>query len=159
MAKLPAALRPNPYAIDDEVLQLADNGWSPDQVVEYVVRDGSKQPGHVVHSIRGMLDLPNPNVQHAASTRPVGHQPCPEHGDPCELCYCRPGEARHHVTVPTPDWYTHALEAAPTHPGGLQGAMDDGLRSQGIDPDRLRHHLDHGQPGDADAYLATLGIQ
>ena len=61
MKQLPSALRPNPYNIDDEILQLTDTGWQPHQIVEYVLRDGGRQPSHIVTTIRSMVHLPVPN--------------------------------------------------------------------------------------------------
>ena len=60
MKQLPSALRPNPYNIDDEILRLVDTGWQPHQIVEYVIRDGGRQPSHVVTTIRSMVHLPAP---------------------------------------------------------------------------------------------------
>ena len=104
MKQLPQPLRPNPYNIDDEIVRLVDNGWTPQQIVEYVIRDDARQPSHVVVSIRGLLDAPPPSTTPTPRPNtPVAHHPCPEHGEPCELCYCHPGPPIHHVTVPMPD--------------------------------------------------------
>ena len=142
----------------DEICQTAEtNGWTAEALAAAVNKGIGPQTGtgYVVVTLDKLASTSRQNPTPKPNT-PVGHTTCRQHGDPCELCYCHEGQVRHNVSTPAPTWYTDALKAAPTHPGGLQGAMDDGLRSQGIDPDRLRHHLDHGQPGDADAYLAAM---
>ena len=142
----------------DEICQTAEtNGWTVEALAAAVNKGIGPQTGtgYVVVTLDKLASTSRQNPTSKPNT-PVGHTRCREHGEPCELCYCHEGQVRHHISKPAPTWYTDALKAAPSHPGGLQGAMDDGLRSQGIDPDRLRHHLDHGQPGDADAYLAAM---
>ena len=74
MKQLPSALRPNPYNIDDEILRLVDTGWQPHQIVEYVVRDGGRQPSHVVTTIRSMVHLPAPTDETSNDHMDLG--PC-----------------------------------------------------------------------------------
>lgn len=100
MKALPQALRPNPYNIDDQVMALISKGWTPGQIVEKCIRSGDRQPGHVVTTIRSLIDAPAPS-DYTPRNQPqyLGHQPCEEHGEPCQLCYCVPGPPSHHINA------------------------------------------------------------
>ncbi len=105
MRALPSALRPNPWSIDEEVMNLVTRGWKPIEIAEATVRDGATNPALAVHTIRRLKDYPAPSEKLTRTTRPVGHQPCPQH-EGCELCACDPEQGViHHRPVPMPDWF------------------------------------------------------
>ena len=101
MRQLPAALRPNPHNLEEPVMQLATDGWTPSDIIDAVMADNPRQPGHVIAHVRRLTNQPAPATP--TPTTPTGHRPCTEHGDPCELCYCHGLPPRHHTTVPIPD--------------------------------------------------------
>ena len=118
MKALPNALRPNPWNIDDDVMLLVERGWTPATIVEGVIRDGVKQPGHVVVSLRRLKDSPSP-TERPATPRPkfIGHHPCQQH-DNCHYCTCDPNQPmQHHQSTPMPTWFKEqlALTLASTH--------------------------------------------
>ena len=73
MRHLPAALRPNPHNLDEHVMQLATDGWTATDIVDAVIADRPREPGHVVAQIRRLTNQPAP------------HQPTSNHNNlgPC----------------------------------------------------------------------------
>lgn len=120
MKALPAALRPNPYNIDTELTTLQTNQWTPHQIVEYVIKNGDRTPGHVVTTIRGLQNHPNPNQQTKPNTPTRGHKPCNDktHDTRCTVCYCT-GVGVHEVAIPMPQWFKDQLRNQTTNQ--LQG--------------------------------------
>ena len=100
MRRLPAALRPNPWNIEDEIMNLVGKAWSVSDIVAAVMADKPMQAGHVVAQLRRMKDQPAPAG--AASEWKYGHGVCTMH-DGCELCRCTRGSTIHHVAVPPPE--------------------------------------------------------
>ena len=103
MRHLPAALRPNPHNLDEHVMQLATDGWTATDIVDAVIADRPREPGHVVAQVRRLTTQPAPRPTTPEPTTPTGHRPCHEHGGDCELCYCHGLPPIHHVTIPMPD--------------------------------------------------------
>jgi hypothetical protein len=105
MRALPAAMRPNPYAIDEDVMRAAENGWSMSELARLsYCNERNPNPAFVVVNVRRLSQhpptptQPKPRWNHA-------HLPCddPSHDPKCELCRCIPNEVHHHVSVPATD--------------------------------------------------------
>lgn len=108
MKALPAALRPNPYTIDETVMTAVSNGWHTDDLAKACyINERQPNPAFIVTNLRNL-------AQHGPAqtfVRPrgwqYGHIPCDKHEN-CELCRCIPGELTHHepsiqrATVPLP---------------------------------------------------------
>ena len=103
MRQLPAALRPNPHNLEDHVMQLVTDGWTATDIVDAVIADKPREPGHVVAQVRRLTNQPAPQAATPSPPTPTGHRPCHDHTDNCELCYCHGLPPRHHVSVPVPD--------------------------------------------------------
>jgi hypothetical protein len=99
MRLLPAALRPNPWNIDDVMMGLASNGWVVRDVFAATMANKPMEPGHVVAQLRRMLEQPAPA---RSDEWKFGHEKCnnPMHGPSCEICRCTKGTVKHHVPVP-----------------------------------------------------------
>ena len=103
MKALPAALRPNPYSIDEYVMEAIQNGWTTDALATACyARDRNPNPAFVVTNVRHLCKYP-PTTTTAAAGKPKGHIPCDQHNG-CELCRCT-GETLHHQPIPMPDWF------------------------------------------------------
>lgn len=154
MRALPAALRPNPHVIDEEVMALCAKGWTPTQIAGHCVKQGDKEPSHVVSTIRLLKDYPLPGDHKPTTTNSThtAHAPCTQHGAPCQLCYCHKElpEPVHHVSTPMPQWFRTALQQ-----GGTQAAFDKALQGVGIYPPHPRQLLDTHQLAKAHEYIAT----
>lgn len=100
MRRLPPGLRPNPYNIDEEVINLVGRGWTIDDIFQRIMGDKPTQPGNIVALLRRVIEEPAPI---RASIWKYGHEPCnnPMHVD-CEICRCHKGKILHHVSVPMP---------------------------------------------------------
>lgn len=96
MKALPAALRPNPYSIDEEVMRAVANGWDTDALAKAAyINDKHPNPAFVVTNIRRLCEY-SPKVETKRTGWDYGHLPCEQHAG-CELCRCIPGEVHHHV--------------------------------------------------------------
>lgn len=105
MRALPAALRPNPWNVDDYVMKAVENGWHTDDLAKACyISEKSPTPAFVVTNVRSLCEHP-PQVQRIRSGWDYGHVPCGETYHPlgCEICRCIPGEINHHVPVPAAD--------------------------------------------------------
>ena len=102
MRRLPAALRPNPWNIDEEVMALAAKGWSVSDLIAATLADNPRAAGHVVAFLRKVQDQPAPAgpVNDTAKT----HRYCglPHHDPKCQVCWCN-GKEEHLVPVLMPD--------------------------------------------------------
>ena len=98
MRKLPAALRPNPWNLDDTIILLAGKGWNVADMFAATMAQKPMQPGHIVATMRNLLEQPAPN---SGKGWAYGHTPCenPTH-QKCEICRCIPGKVVHQVNVP-----------------------------------------------------------
>jgi len=99
MRHLPAALRPNPWNIEESIMALVLKGWSIADIFAAVMADRPKEPGHVVAQLRRLVEQPAPSQ--GATHWKYGHLHCGAH-DGCEECYCTPGNIHHHVAIPMP---------------------------------------------------------
>lgn len=96
MKALPAALRPNPYSIDEEVMKAVEKGWDTDELAKAAyLNDKHPNPAFVVTNIRRLCEYP-PKQQMKRTGWEYGHLPCDLHPG-CELCRCIPGQVTHHV--------------------------------------------------------------
>ena len=95
MKALPAALRPNPYSIDEEVMKAVEKGWDTDALAKAAyLNDKHPNPAFVVTNIRRLCEYP-PQQQMKRVGWEYGHIKCDLHSG-CELCRCIPGEVNHH---------------------------------------------------------------
>jgi hypothetical protein len=98
MKALPAALRPNPYSIDEEVMKAVEKGWDTDALAKAAyINDKHPNPAFVVTNIRRLSEY-SPKVETKRTGWDYGHMPCELHQD-CELCRCIPGQVLHHVSA------------------------------------------------------------
>jgi hypothetical protein len=105
MRALPAALRPNPYNIDEYVMRAVENGWETDALAKACyINERNPNPAFVVTNVRNLCQHPQ-EQQTVRRAWNYGHIPCDEawHPQECELCRCIPGEVTHHITVPASD--------------------------------------------------------
>ena len=126
MKALPQTLRPNPYNIEEEVMDLAAKGWKPIEIAEHVIRDGATNPGLTVHSIRQAKNYPPPSTRTHRSTGPKTHTPCTDGHPNCQLCWCdncpqtcnlthqHTRTPTHHTSEPMPNYVREALQDALT---------------------------------------------
>lgn len=101
MKALPAALRPNPYTIDEYVMAAVERGWDTDALAKATyINERKPNPAFVVTNLK-TLCLHGPSQEFKRSGWGYGHVPCnePWHGPTCEICRCVPGEESHHVPV------------------------------------------------------------
>lgn len=102
MKALPAALRPNPHAIDEEVMKAVAKGWDTDALAKAsYINDKHPNPAYVVTNIRRLCEY-SPKSETKRTGWEYGHIKCGEHYG-CEICRCTPGNVLHHKPVPTPD--------------------------------------------------------
>jgi hypothetical protein len=102
MRRLPAALRPNPWNIDDTIIMLSGKGWSVGDMFAATMAGNPREAGHVVAGLRRLIEQPAP----AKGTGwKFGHFVCenPAHVPGCEVCRCVPGHVVHQVNVPASD--------------------------------------------------------
>lgn len=103
MRALPAALRPNPYNIEEHVMQAVQNGWETDALAKACyINERNPNPAFVVTNLRNLAALP-PQVQTQRTGWNYGHLKCEDkwHEIGCEICRCVPGEVTHMVPVRT----------------------------------------------------------
>jgi len=102
MRALPSQLRPNPYSIDEYVMEAIENGWDTDSLAKAsYANDRNPNPAFVVTNIRNLCKHP-PTQQTQRTGWSYGHIPCYDHPD-CEICRCIPGTQTHMVMCPMPD--------------------------------------------------------
>ena len=98
MKALPAALRPNPHAIDEEVMKAVANGWDTDELAKQsYINDKNPNPAFVVTNLRRLCEY-SPKRETKRTGWEYGHIKCEQHYG-CEICRCHPGEILHHATV------------------------------------------------------------
>lgn len=96
MRALPAALRPNPHAIDDAVMEAAGNGWAMQDLAEACyANDRNPNPAFVVTNVRNLCRYP-PTRTTRKSGWEYGHIVCDRHPN-CEICRCIPNQMTHHT--------------------------------------------------------------
>jgi len=102
MRALPAALRPNPYSIDEHVMTAMENGWNTDDLAKAAyANDRNPNPAFVVTNIRNLCQHP-PQIKTQRTGWTYGHIPCDAH-EGCEICRCIPNETTHMQPVPLPE--------------------------------------------------------
>lgn len=104
MRALPAALRPNPYNIDESVMLAVGNGWDIHDLARLCwVNERNPTPAFVVTNLRNLAASPPERVPRRR-VWVYGHVKCtdPLHPVGCEICRCVPGEAQHVVSREKP---------------------------------------------------------
>jgi hypothetical protein len=104
MKALPAALRPNPYNIDEYVMQAVEKGWQTDALAKACyINEKNPNAGFVVFNLK-TLCLHGPKQETVRNAWNYGHIPCkdPWHAVGCQICRCLPGEVTHHIPVACP---------------------------------------------------------
>lgn len=99
MRALPAALRPNPYNIEEHVMAAVEKGWETDALAKACyINERNPNPGFVVTNLRNLCLHPPQQVTVRTAWN-YGHIECREYYHPtgCEICRCVPGEETHHV--------------------------------------------------------------
>ncbi len=99
MRALPATLRPNPYNIDELVMEAVQNGWETDALAKACyINERQPNPAFVVTNLKNLCKYP-PKQQTVRIGWSYGHLPCGDihDGPDCEICRCVPGEITHHV--------------------------------------------------------------
>lgn len=99
MRALPAALRPNPYVIEEHVMAAVEKGWETDDLAKACyINERKPNPGFVVTNLRNLCLHPPQRVT-VRQGWDYGHIKCgePYHPIGCEICRCVPGEVTHHV--------------------------------------------------------------
>lgn len=104
MRALPAALRPNPYYVDEYVMAAVEVGWDTDALAKATyINERKPNPAFIVTNLK-TLCLHGPQVETVRKGWGYGHIPCvePYHPTGCEICRCTPNEEKHHVSVKPP---------------------------------------------------------
>lgn len=105
MRALPAALRPNPYNIEEYVMAAVEKGWETDALAKAsYINERKPNPGFIVTNLR-TLCLHPPQQVTVRRGWDYGHIPCADlyHPAECEVCRCIPGELTHMVAKTVPD--------------------------------------------------------
>lgn len=105
MRALPAALRPNPYNIDEYVMAAVENGWETDQLAKATyINERKANPAFVVTNLKTLCQH-GPKQEFKRDAWAYGSLPCndPWHDPKCIIDRSIPGEANHMVPVPMPD--------------------------------------------------------
>ena len=111
MRALPAALRPNPYSIDEAVMEAMENGWDTDDLAKAAyINDRNPNPAFVVTNIRNLAKHPPTQVTQRTGWN-YGHLPCHDHPN-CEICRCIAGTTTHHTPTPMPENFRTQLAQA-----------------------------------------------
>jgi hypothetical protein len=102
MRALPAALRPNPYTVDEHVMEAVAKGWDTDTLAKACyVNDRKPNPAFVVTNLRNLCQHP-PKQMFTRTGWDYGHIPCDRHED-CEICRCIPNQLIHHHSIKATD--------------------------------------------------------
>lgn len=118
MKALPGTLRPNPFSIDEYVMEAVQNGWDIDELARAsYINERNPNPAFVVTNIRNMAKNPPKGTPQRTGWE-YGHLRCVEHAD-CTICRCVPGQAEHHRSVPVP------LEVKKGYAKFVQRSMDE----------------------------------
>jgi hypothetical protein len=99
MRALPAALRPNPFNIEEHVMAAVEKGWETDALAKACyIHERNPNPGYIVTNLRNLCLHPPQQVTVRTGWN-YGHIECrdPYHPTGCEICRCVPGEVTHHV--------------------------------------------------------------
>ena len=99
MRALPAALRPNPFNIDEYVMQACEKGWETDALAKACyIHERNPNPGFIVTNLKNLC-LHGPKTETVRKGWDYGHIKCGDlyHPSECEICRCVPGEVTHHV--------------------------------------------------------------
>lgn len=102
MRALPAALRPNPHAIDEAVMEAVGHGWDTSDLARLsYANDRNPTPAFVVTNIRNLSKHPPSASQPVRKGWDYRHIPCtdPLHPVGCEVCRCIPNEIIHVVVT------------------------------------------------------------
>jgi hypothetical protein len=111
MKALPAALRPNPHSIDEEVMKAVANGWDTDELAKAsYINDKQPNPAFVVTNIRRLCEY-SPKRETKRTGWEYGHIDCEVHPN-CQICRCHPGEVLHHVSVAPTKEHKQMIRAA-----------------------------------------------
>ena len=101
MRALPAALRPNPFGIDEYVMQAVANGWSVSALAEACyAKDRNPNPAFVATNVKHLCQHP-PTTAPRPTGWAYGHVDCDTH-EGCQVCRCQPDSLEHVVPVPMP---------------------------------------------------------
>lgn len=101
MRALPSGLRPNPYNIEEHVMEAVGNGWETDSLAKACyINEKNPNPAFVVVNLRNLAKHP-PQVTTQRTGWSYGHMKCEDrwHEHNCEICRCVPGEPVHMVPV------------------------------------------------------------
>lgn len=112
MKALPASLRPNPFNIDENVMEAIVNGWTTDSLARACYEnERNPNPAFVVTNLRNLCKL-GPAIERQRKPWIFGHVPCGEvsHGPTCEICRCVPGETTHMVPSKMPADMAEAIK-------------------------------------------------
>lgn len=121
MRALPAKLRPNPYGIDEYVMQAIANGWTVHALAEACyANDRNPNPAFVATNVKNLCLHPPTQTARPTGWK-YGHIECDQHEN-CELCRCLPGDVIHRQSVPMPENIKHTLEAIVRGYGVMPGA-------------------------------------
>ena len=105
MRALPAPFRPNPFNIDEYVMQAIENGWDTDSLAKACyINERKPQPAFTVTNLK-TLCLHGPATSTIRRGWDYGHLPCNNHFhvSECEICRCEPSKEVHHVSVRVPN--------------------------------------------------------
>lgn len=70
MKLLPAALRPNPYNIEETIMNAVSAGWTTGDLVAAVMADKPREAGHTVAALRRVANTPPPTLGHSTMSGP-----------------------------------------------------------------------------------------
>ena len=102
MKALPAALRPNPYNVEEAVMEALQNGWDAQSLAQACyANERNPTPAFVVTNLRNLCKY-GPKREPLRKPWEYGHIRCGElsHGPTCEICRCIPGQVTHHTACP-----------------------------------------------------------
>lgn len=136
MKRLPQALRPNPFGIDEEVMKLVTNGWTVDQIMTSVMADRVTSPGHVVTTIRGLTHQPHPGDYTTSTHNETG--PCPTR---CDNGWTNSIDGHSTVPCPTcrPDTHRRVTERAKAQARGASPTEIERIMIEGKSPNPVPH--------------------
>jgi hypothetical protein len=101
MKALPAALRPNPFTIEENIMEALQRGWNTDDLAKACyINEKHPNPAFVVTNLRNLCKY-GPKVETVRTGWQYGHIRCDEpfHEKGCEICRCIPGQVTHHIVA------------------------------------------------------------